>query len=131
MLRLLAVIVWGAVATFLLVACGQEEPDRPRTVREQIEDCLSPLDGHHSGFEDQIRPLLNDEGSMRTHETYFNASPDVSCTGCRGNNETSIRMVIRHTMPSGRASRSRLSDFSTTKPAGCELPAPASNSENR
>lgn len=93
MLRLLAVIVWGAVATSLLVACGQEEPDRPRTVREQIEDCLSQLDGHHSGFEDQIRPLLNDEGSMRTHETYFNASPDVSCTGCRGNNETSIRMI--------------------------------------
>lgn len=50
---------------------------RPPTVREQIEDCLSSWDGNHSGFEDQVRPGLNDEGSMETHETRFQASdPD-------------------------------------------------------
>ena len=43
----------------------------PPNIREQVEDCLSPWDGNHDGFEDQIRPLLNDRGSMRTHETRF------------------------------------------------------------
>ena len=36
-----------------------------------MEDCLDPWDGNHNGFEDQIRPLLNDRGSMETHETRF------------------------------------------------------------
>ena len=36
-----------------------------------MEDCLDPWDGNHNGFEDQIRPLLNDRGSMKTHETLF------------------------------------------------------------
>ena len=49
----------------------QPTATREPTVREQIEDCLSPWDGNHDGFEDQIRPLLNDEGSMRTHATRF------------------------------------------------------------
>ena len=55
------------------------------TVREQIEECLDPWDGNHTGFEDQIRPLLNDEGSMETHETRFGVTPDE-------NNEVPIRM---------------------------------------
>lgn len=50
-------------------------PARPRpsagAIREQVEDCLDPWDGNHNGFEDQIRPLLNDEDSMETHETRF------------------------------------------------------------
>ena len=50
-------------------------PTAVKTVREKIEDCLSPLDGNHNGFEDQIRPLLNDEGSMRTHSTRFGTTP--------------------------------------------------------
>lgn len=50
-------------------------PTATKTVREKIEDCLSPLDGNHNGFEDQIRPLLNDEGSMRTHSTRFGTTP--------------------------------------------------------
>ena len=36
-----------------------------------MEDCLDLWDGNHNGFEDQIRPLLNDRGSMETHETRF------------------------------------------------------------
>ncbi len=32
---------------------------------------MDPWDGNHNGFEDQIRPLLNDRGSMDTHETRF------------------------------------------------------------
>ena len=43
----------------------------PPPIREQVEDCLDPWDGNHNGFEDQIRPLLNDRGSMKTHETRF------------------------------------------------------------
>ena len=50
-------------------------PTAAKTVRAKIEDCLSPLDGNHNGFEDQIRPLLNDEGSMRTHSTRFGTTP--------------------------------------------------------
>ena len=45
--------------------------EEPPTIREQVEDCLDPWDGNHTGFEDQIRPLLNDRGSMETHETRF------------------------------------------------------------
>ena len=65
-------------------------PTATKTVREKIEDCLSPLDGNHNGFEDQIRPLLNDEGSMRTHDTYFGTE-----RGALGGsqNEVGIRMV--------------------------------------
>ena len=53
-----------------------EEPtptptSEPPTIREQVEDCLDPWDGNHNGFEDQIRPLLNDRGSMEKHETRF------------------------------------------------------------
>ena len=54
------------------------EQERPLTVREQIEDCFDPWDGNHNGFEDQIRPLLNDEGSMETHETRFTTTPDAN-----------------------------------------------------
>ena len=65
-------------------------PTATKTVREKIEDCLNPLDGNHNGFEDQIRPLLNDEGSMRTHDTYFGTE-----RGALGGsqNEVGIRMV--------------------------------------
>ena len=67
-----------------------EDQDRPPTVRERIEDCLSPWDGHHEGFEDQIRPLLNDEGSMETHETFFGVEPGA---GGGSFSEVSIRMI--------------------------------------
>ena len=53
---------------------AEEEVQEP-TVREKIEACLSPWDGNHDGFENQIRPLLNDERSMETHETRFTTVP--------------------------------------------------------
>ena len=81
---------------------GHEEPDPPEepepeappvapvgqdetNLRERTEACLSPWDGNHNGFEDQIRPLLNNEGSMQTHETRFG-------TVFIGPNEVAIRM---------------------------------------
>ena len=52
-----------------------KEPTRTPTatlnIRAQVEECLDPWDGNHNGFEDQIRPLLNNRGSMRTHDTFF------------------------------------------------------------
>ena len=51
------------------------EPEPELTVREKIEGCLSEWDGNHDGFENQIRPLLNDEGSMETHSTRFTTEP--------------------------------------------------------
>ena len=74
--------------TFLLALLGgggETEPsptprsirDQPGSIRDQIEECLDPWDGNHNGFEDQVRPGLNDEWSMRTHGTYFSTSdPD-------------------------------------------------------
>ena len=60
----------------------EEEPEPTlelvRVPQEQIEDCLDPWDGNHNGFEDQIRPLLNDEDSMETHETRFGLEEYVS-----------------------------------------------------
>lgn len=47
------------------------QPQRPLTLREKTEACLDPWDGHHNGFEDFIRPLLNNEDSMETHRTAF------------------------------------------------------------
>ena len=59
---------------------------KPKTLREQIEDCLDSWDGNHKGFEDQIRPGLNDEDSMETHGTYF------AVTDEDGDGNVSIRM---------------------------------------
>ncbi|MYH67775.1 MAG: LysM peptidoglycan-binding domain-containing protein [Dehalococcoidia bacterium] len=53
-------------------------PELLRVPQEKIEDCLDPWDGNHNGFEDQIRPLLNDEDSMETHETRFGLDEYVS-----------------------------------------------------
>ena len=53
----------------------QPEPEPELTTREKIEGCLSEWDGNHDGFENQIRPLLNDEGSMETHSTRFTTEP--------------------------------------------------------
>ena len=47
----------------------------PRPFRMMVEECLSPWDGNHEGFEAQIRPLLNNEGSMQTHSTRFGVEP--------------------------------------------------------
>ena len=64
-------------------ACASEEAEQPATPtprplsdRDRIEACLNPFDGNHDGFEDQVRPGLNDEGSMRTHSTRFDGTPD-------------------------------------------------------
>ncbi len=38
--------------------------------------CFSPWDGNLDALEDLIRPLLNDEGSMQTHETRFTRTAD-------------------------------------------------------
>ena len=51
-------------------------PVTPASVRDQIEDCLSPWDGNHNGFEDQVRSGLNDEDSMETHSTRFQVADD-------------------------------------------------------
>ena len=54
---------------------AQPEPEPELTVREKIVGCLSEFDGNHDGFEDQIRPLLSNEGSMETHLTRFTTEP--------------------------------------------------------
>ncbi|MXX67251.1 MAG: hypothetical protein F4Z40_09795 [Chloroflexi bacterium] len=41
-----------------------------------IEDCFSLWDGNLDALEGLVRPLLNDEGSMETHETLFSRVPD-------------------------------------------------------
>lgn len=48
---------------------------RPNSTGD-IEDCFSLWDGNLDALEDLVRPLLNDEGSMRTHETRFSRTPD-------------------------------------------------------
>lgn len=55
------------VPTRTPASAGSSSP----SVRAQVEDCLSPWDGNHNGFEDQVRPGLNDEDSMQTHSTRF------------------------------------------------------------
>ena len=68
-----------AVIAISVMACGGDSgsssSSASKSTREQIEDCMDPWDGNHRGFEDQIRPLLNDEDSMRTHETTFGLEP--------------------------------------------------------
>ena len=56
----------AAIASGALAACdsGPSEEDR-----EQGFHCLDPWDGNQIGLEDLVRPLLNDPGSMETHET--------------------------------------------------------------
>ena len=61
-----------------------ETPARARTpgpVRTpeptpNVEECFSPWDGNLDALEDLLRPGLNDEGSMQTHETRFSREPD-------------------------------------------------------
>ena len=61
-------------------------PTAVKTLQEQVEDCLDPWDGHHNGFEDQVRPLLNDEESMQVHNTYYGTAESEP-------DKVSIRMV--------------------------------------
>ena len=42
----------------------------PETV-STVEDCFSKWDGNLDALENLVRPLLNDRGSMETHETRF------------------------------------------------------------
>ena len=42
-----------------------------------VEDCFSKWDGHLDALEDLVRPYLNDEDSMQTHETRFSSQPDA------------------------------------------------------
>ena len=42
-----------------------------------VRDCFSPWDGHLDALEDLVRPYLNDEDSMQTHETRFSSQPDA------------------------------------------------------
>ena len=52
-------------------------PEPTPTPRPNVEDCFSPWDGNLDALEDLVRPGLNDEGSMQTHETRFSRSPDA------------------------------------------------------
>ena len=58
------------------IASSREQPP----LEQRIIRCLNPWDGNHDGFENQIRPLLNDEDSMRTLRTYWldGAIPNAS-----------------------------------------------------
>ena len=49
----------------------------PRTATPSgaIEDCFSAWDGNLNPLEDLVRPLLQDEASMETHETRFSGQP--------------------------------------------------------
>lgn len=91
---------WWAIAIYVLVAFavlgslldgGGEAPDGgaqstrnqdsergPLTAEEAFEDCVSPWDGNHNGFEQLIRERLNDPGSMETHGTFYNPSDSVA-----------------------------------------------------
>jgi len=67
----LAVAALAGVTSIAALACTdstQSEQDAVQD-REWGHHCLSPWDGNHDGFEDQIRALLNDPGSMKTHNT--------------------------------------------------------------
>ena len=68
----------------------EQEPTVPptavKTLQEQVEGCLDLWDGHHNGFQDQIRPLLNDEESMQVHNTYYGTSESAP-------GKVAIRMV--------------------------------------
>ena len=76
----LVIIVLGAVVvgacTGIVFACTNGDSEEPKTVREQIEDCFNPWDGHLDALEDQVRPHLRDEGSMKTLRTTFGTVPD-------------------------------------------------------
>lgn len=50
------------------------EPTPYVSLQERVEDCLSPWDGNHDGFEDQVRPGLHNEDSMETLRTYWFAT---------------------------------------------------------
>ena len=58
------------------IAESREQPP----LEQRVVRCLNPWDGNHDGFEDQIRPLLNDEDSMETLRTYWldGATPNAS-----------------------------------------------------
>lgn len=68
------------------VASSWESPP----LQERIERCLSFWDGNHVGFENQIRPFLNDEGSMQTHDTYYGM--ELGALG-GSRDEVGIRMI--------------------------------------
>ena len=59
-------------------ASERTSSSNPKSAQEAFENCVSPWDGNHEGFEDKIRALLNDPDSMSTHGTYYNSSDSIS-----------------------------------------------------
>lgn len=82
-------IVAGVIAVIFNPGPEEEasEPARAQQARTaapartpqpaNVEDCFNPLDGNLDALEDLVRPILNDPGSMRTHETRFSSAPDA------------------------------------------------------
>ena len=63
-------------ATPLPTSTWTPPPNARPNYSGDIEDCFSILDGNLDALEDLVRPLLNDESSMRTHSTRFITTPD-------------------------------------------------------
>lgn len=63
-----------------MVACGVDsEPDLlPSNARELAEKCFSAWSGNHREFEQQVKAVLNDPGSMEVHGTYFNENDSLT-----------------------------------------------------
>ena len=57
------------------VAPARAPTTRAPTPSGDIEDCFSAWDGNLDPLEDLVRPMLQDEGSMETHETRFSGQP--------------------------------------------------------
>ncbi|MXW23774.1 MAG: hypothetical protein F4Z96_03790 [Chloroflexi bacterium] len=68
----------GAQPTVAPTSKPTPRPTPRRTPTPTVEDCFNAWDGNLDALEDLVRPLLNDEGSMQTHETRFSSEPDAA-----------------------------------------------------